>query len=202
MDGWGAFECYICNVDDDRRKQRPILYVDDFTSISDVRRVMLTNRANIGEDGFASNGWFWERTSQPIGRGPRPMLFDDTPKASVIRSMSHLRSKSRYRALSFLSSFIFWYTMVPGVCFSVLDGQRVNQRPIRGVGSTDVNFLIFGYFEPKTIMCDFVLCAARLSKNSVWHQWVWSRPRIRLLCTWSNLHGTINDVELSSAFFL
>ena len=46
----------LCNVDDDRQKQRLILYVDDFASISDVRRIMLTNRANIGEDGFASNG--------------------------------------------------------------------------------------------------------------------------------------------------
>ena len=31
---------------------------------------MWTNQVNSGEDGYASNGWFWERTSQWTGRGP------------------------------------------------------------------------------------------------------------------------------------
>ena len=75
------------------------------------------------------------------------MLFDNTPKASVIQSMSHPHSKSKYRpflSCRRLSSGIPWF---PRVYSSGLDGQRVDQRLSKGVGCADMDFLIFDYFR-------------------------------------------------------
>ena len=39
-------------------------------ALTHVWCVLLMDQANISEGGFASNGWFWDWTSQPIGWGP------------------------------------------------------------------------------------------------------------------------------------
>lgn len=89
---WPVFNVTFAMWTTVESKVRSTIYnVDEFASKTDVRRVMLTNQANVGEDGFASNGYF--------GNEPLSQL-----QLAGVLLMSHARFTSS-NFLALLSSY-------------------------------------------------------------------------------------------------
>ena len=105
-------------------------------ALTHVWCILLMDQANISRDRFASNGWFWDWTSQPIGWGPisqsmRQCLIGKPPPTSG--SYLHVQERkfiSSPTTLIMLLSSFKWpheglWRVIGIVCYNYLKVKKV-----------------------------------------------------------------------------